>query len=260
MPAAPTPSEIFDRAVKEGARRLDQSRLELISNAFIAGFTIVFGIVALGIVQAAVEPVSEGIARIAGAVAFGIGLMFLIIGRTELFTENFFDPMAAVLDRDEPGDRWRFIRLGGVTFVLNLLGGILLVGMMSVEGVLPNGTPAVLNTLAEEIAARDVPAHIFKGVMGGALVTLLSFLLQAVRSDGSRIMLAFMVGSLLALGPFDHVIVSGLHVIFGLFLGGEVSLGALTEILALVTVGNVAGGLGLVTLTHVVQVRGERQS
>jgi formate/nitrite transporter FocA (FNT family) len=260
MPAPPTPSQIFDRAVQEGARRLDQSRLELTSNGFIAGFTIVFGIVALGIVQASIEPVSEGIARIAGAVAFSMGLVFLIVGRTELFTENFFDPMAAVVDRDEPGDRRRLIHLWSVTFALNLVGGTVLAGMMSVEGVLPNGTPEVLNTIAEEIGARDGSALFFKAVMGGALVALLSFLLQAVRSIGSRIVLAFLVGSLLALGPFDHVIVSGLHLIFGLFLGGEVGLSALARVLAIVTAGNLVGGIGLVTLTHIEQVRGERES
>lgn len=45
---APDPAEIFHRAVEEGERRLDQSLLEPVSTSFIAGFTIVFGIVALG--------------------------------------------------------------------------------------------------------------------------------------------------------------------------------------------------------------------
>ncbi len=260
MPAAPTPSQVFEGAVQEGERRLDQSRLELVSNGFIAGFTIVFGIVVLGIVQAAVEPASESIARIVGAAAFGIGLVFLIVGRTELFTENFFDPVAAVVERNRRGDFRRLARLWGVTFVFNFLGGVLLTGMMSVEGVLPDATPGVLNIIAEEIVSRGFMTSFFKSVMGGALVALLSFLLQAVGTAGSRITLAFLVGFLLALGPFDHVIVTGLHLFFGLFLGGEVGGGALAETLVIVTAGNFVGGLGLVTLTHIEQVRGERQS
>lgn len=34
----------------------------------------------------------------AGAAAFGAGIVFLVIGRSELFTENFFDPVAAAID------------------------------------------------------------------------------------------------------------------------------------------------------------------
>ena len=51
MPVGPPPAEIFQRAVEEGQRRLDQSTLELVSTSFIAGFTIVFGIAALGAVE-----------------------------------------------------------------------------------------------------------------------------------------------------------------------------------------------------------------
>lgn len=230
MPVSPTPPEIFDRAVEEGERRLEQTLLELVSNGFIAGSTIIFGIVALGIVQAEIEPTSQGVARIASAIAFGIGLVFLIVGRTELITENFFDPVAVVVERDQPGDLRRLFRLWGVTFVFNFVGGALLAGILSVDGILPEGTPAVLNTIAEEIAGRRGVASFFKAVMGGALVTLLSFLLQAVRSAGSRMALALMVGFLLALGPFDHLVVTGLHILFGLFLGGEVGRGCWGEL------------------------------
>lgn len=74
--------------------------LELVSTSFIAGFTIVFGVVALGIVEALVEPQFGEMSRIAGALAFGFGMVFLVIGRTELFNENFSDPAAAAVDAD----------------------------------------------------------------------------------------------------------------------------------------------------------------
>ncbi|PSP29091.1 transport, partial [Halobacteriales archaeon QH_2_65_14] len=99
MADAPTPDEIFERAVEEGKRRLDQSLLELASTSFIAGFTIVLGIVALGIVEAIIEPQFGEVAKIGGALAFGVGLVFLVIGSTELFNENFSDPAAAAVDR-----------------------------------------------------------------------------------------------------------------------------------------------------------------
>src|SRR6056297_1726980 len=95
-----TPSETFDRAVEEGQRRLDQSLLELVSTSFIAGFTIVFGLVGLGLVEGAFPAGVHDLAGLGGALAFGVGVVFLVAGRTELFNENFSDPVAAAVDDD----------------------------------------------------------------------------------------------------------------------------------------------------------------
>lgn len=75
MAAVPAPAEIFDRAGQEGERRLDQSLLELVSISFMAGFTIVFGLIALGIVEAIVEPRFGKIAKLAGALAVMMGVV-----------------------------------------------------------------------------------------------------------------------------------------------------------------------------------------
>ena len=256
MAAAPDPAEIFRRAAAEGERRLEQSLLELVSTAFIAGFTIVFGIAALGIAHAVAAPHFGEAVQVVGALAFAPGLVFLIVGRTELFTENFSDPIASAFERREAGAIVGILRLWGGTFVLNLVGGTLLALVVSVHGVLPEGTAGALSGIAERLAARGVWAGFASAVVGGALVALLSFLVQATNGVGSRIVLAYAVGFLLALGPFDHVIVTSLHVLFGILFGAPVGLGALAEVLAVSTSGNLVGGVGLVALSHVAQAKG----
>lgn len=194
MSVAPDPPEIFSRAVEEGERRLDQSLIELLSTGFIAGLTIIFGIVALGIVEALLSEASDALGKIAGALAFGIGLVFLVAGRAELFPENFFDPVATVVERRKPGMLLRLFRLWGITFLLNLVGGRLFAWILSVEGALPEGTAEALNRIAEEIATREALTGFVKTIAGGALVTLLSFLLHAVNSLGSRIWVTYTNG------------------------------------------------------------------
>lgn len=260
MTVPPDPSEIFSRAVEEGERRLDQSMLELVATSFIAGFTVVFGIAALGIVHAMFAPEFGAVAPVAAALAFGLGIVFLVGGRAELFTENFFDPVATAI---QTSDSWMvrpLLRLWIVTFALNLVGGGLLVAVLSVDGALPPGTSMTLRTVAKEIVHRGAWAGFSKAIAGGALVSLLSFLLSAVNSVRSRITMAYVVGFLLALGPFSHIIVTLLHVFFGVLFGVEFALGTLAVTAAVVTAGNLVGGLGLVTLTHIAQVKGERES
>jgi formate/nitrite transporter FocA (FNT family) len=254
------PDEIFERAVAEGDRRLDQAFLELAATSFIAGFTVVFGIVALGIVEGIVHPVASGLAKLGGALAFGPGVVFLVVGRSELFNENFFDPVAAAVDAD---DSWRLgelVRLWVVTFSLNLLGGFLLVALLAVEGALPPGSEDALVGFAVDSAGRPATVEFVRAFVGGALVVLLSFLLAAVDDATSRIALSYVVGVYLALGPFDHVVVTVLHLAFGWFLGASVTVAGMAETTAVVTAGNVAGGIGLVTFTHVGQVLSARDS
>lgn len=260
MPVAPTPVDIYRRAIEEGERRLSATRIELVANGFNAGFTIVFGIAALGIVHALVEPAfGPQAAKLAGAAAFGIGLLFLVVSRAELFTENFFDPVATAFHHGERGAVLRLLRLWTVVLVLNLIGGAILVLILSVEGVVPAGAHRALRTVAEEIAGKHAPAAFANAVVGGAIVTLLSFLLQAVDQVLSRMVVAYLTGFLLAVGPFAHVVVTAQHLLFGAMVGAPVGFDSMAADTAITAVGNLIGGLGFVTLTHVAQARGEQK-
>ena len=44
---APEPHEMFARTREEGERRLTRSTLELVTTSLVAGFDIVFGVIAL---------------------------------------------------------------------------------------------------------------------------------------------------------------------------------------------------------------------
>lgn len=260
MSVAPTPGEVFRRAADEGKRLLDQSLLEQVATGFIAGFTIIFGLIALAITHAMAEPQFGEMARVLSALAFAPGVVFLVVGRAELFTENFFDPTATAFERRERGIVLRILRLWAVTFVLNLIGGGLFALIIAVRGVLPPGAPDALTTIAGEIVARADLAAFMSAVIGGALVALLSFLLQAVDHGGSRIAVAYFVGFLLALGPFDHVVVTVLHVFLGMLFGAAIDAGELGRIMLIATAGNLVGGVGLVTLSHVAQAKGEEEA
>lgn len=259
MASAPSPDEIYARSKHEGQRRLSMPPLMQATTGFIAGVTIVFGIVALGLASGLSEPeFGDHVAKLAGALAFGIGLVFLVVGRSELFTENFFDPVAQAVDRRVPSAWWRLARLWVLVLVFNLIGGAVMVAIFSIEGTLSTPGHEALVKVAEELAAKDHPATFARAVAAGTLLTLLSYLLNAVNSVGSRMAVAYMVGFFLALGPFDHVVVSALHLLFGIWLGGGVGHGDLGTNIALALPGNLLGGLLLMTLTHVVQVRGSR--
>ena len=72
--------------------------------------------------------------------------------------------------------------------------------------------------------------------------------------------MAYFVGFLLAVGPFDHVVVTVLHVFFGILFGVPIGFETLAMVTVVATAGNLVGGVGLVTLSHVAQAKGARES
>lgn len=250
------PAEVFEHSAQEGERRLNQNTLELVSTGFIAGFTIVFGIIALGIVEGLAKPSLGDLSKLLGALAFGIGLPFLILGRAELFSENFFDPIAAAFKSKASGAIWKIFRLWTLTLVLNLVGGGVLVLVVSVEGALPPGAHEAISGVASDIAQRSSLATLMRSIVGGALVALLSFMVIASQDSTGRIVLAYVTGVLLALGPFEHVVVSMLHLAFGYLFDASVSVADIARVSAISVIGNLLGGVGLVTVSHAAQAKG----
>lgn len=259
MADPPDLEDIYAAAVREGHRRLAMPPLEQISTGFIAGVTIVFGVSALGVGQGLAEPeLGVGPAKLVGALAFGLGFVFLVVGRAELFTENFFDPVAAAFEDRRARSLLGLIRLWAFILMLNLVGGAVLLAVLTVEGALPEGSSQALVTVAAEIGDKTAEATFARAILAGALLTLLSYMLHAIDSTGGRISLAFMVGFVVASGPFDHVVVSALHLLFGVWESDVVDYGDVGSNIGLSTAGNLIGGLLLVTLTHVAQVKGAR--
>lgn len=260
MSVAPSPEAVYDRAKEEGRRRLEMPLLEQIATGFIAGVTIIFGIVALGVVDALISPdLGPGVATVLGAAAFGIGVVFLVVGRSELFSENFFDPVAAAIDEGGAAVWGRLARLWIAILFLNLVGGAVVVALLTIPGALPEGSPESLTSIAEEIASKTWPATLVRAIVAGALITLLSYMLSACNTEVARILVSFIVGFFLALGPFDHVVVSVLHLLFGIVESSHVHWEDLAQNFALATAGNLAGGLLLITLTHTAQVKADRR-
>ena len=258
MSTVPSPDEIFERSCDEGRRRLEMSTLELVSTGFIAGFTIVFGVVGVGVVESLVEPTSgAGLAKLAGALTFGIGLVFLVVGRSELFSENVLDPVAAALTGSGSRPWLLLVRLWLVILTLNLFGAALLGAVFSVQGALPDGAPDALVRIAEKVAAKGAAATFARAVAAGTLIALLSFMLQAVDSMRGRMTVAYLAGFFLALGPFDHVVVSATHLVLGVWFDGAVGYGDVLRNLGVSASGNLVGGLLFVTASHAARAKGE---
>jgi formate-nitrite transporter family protein len=253
---APEPHEIYERIREEGKRRLERPLLELTSTALVAGFDVVFGVTALALASATLEKkFGAEVGHLAGSVAFGLAFVFIVVGRSELFTENFLVPIAALSGRD----RRSWFKLGELwtlSPVVNILGGTALILIITVHGVLPHGAGNPLRTTAYELQQNGPLGAFMSAILGGALITLMTWLVEGTESMGIRVVTAWLAGTLLALGVMNHVIVATLEMVFGLRYGANIAYGDVVSNFFVAAGGNMVGGILFVTLTRMGQAKG----
>jgi formate/nitrite transporter FocA (FNT family) len=255
------PEQIYARAREEGRRRLARPVVELVATALVGGFDVAFGVVAFALAAGAVSgSVRPELARLVGALAFGIGFVFVVVGKSELFTENFLVPVAG-LERRSRASWLKLAELWVGTLLVNLVGGAALAIILTSKGVLLRSSHAELVGLAERLTSHSAATEFLSAVVAGALMTLMTWFVEgAAESTGVRIAMSWIVGALIALGTFNHAIVSTIELVFGMRYGAAVSIGDLFRNLGLAVGGNLVGGLMLVTFARTAQAVGATSS
>jgi formate/nitrite transporter FocA (FNT family) len=248
--SARQPDEIYEQTRKEGRRRLARPPLELAATALVGGFDVSVGVIAYALAASSVHgPASQ----LVGAIAFGVGFVFIVVGRSELFTENFLIPVAG-LERNRLGSWLKLGELWAVALVFNILGGALIAVVASSHDVLPAGASSEFIRLADHITSRSALPAFLSAILAGALMTVMTWFVEgAADSLGVRIVMAWVTGAVIALGAFNHAIVSTIELVFGMRFGADVDVSQLLANLGLAVAGNLVGGLGLVTFVRSVQ-------
>ena len=253
--SAPEPHEIYERVREEGKRRLQRPLLELMSTSLVAGFDVVFGVTALALASATLEKrFGADVGHLAGSIAFGIAFVFIVAGRSELFTENFLVPIAG-LSRERAS--WlKLAELWTVSPVLNVLGGTLLIIVLTVHGVLPHGAGKPLIATADKLHANNFLGAFLSALGAGALITLMTWLVEGAESMGIRVLMAWITGAVLTLAVFNHVIVATLELIFAIRYGSHIPYIFVVGNFFVAALGNMIGGILFVTLTRTGQAKG----
>jgi formate/nitrite transporter FocA (FNT family) len=97
-----------------------------------------------------------------------------------------------------------------------------------------------------------------KALFAGWLMTILTWLLLAAEGMGPRLVIIWLIGTLIVLGEFTHVIISGAEIFMAFFLGGDVAPTSwLTGSFGPILLGNVLGGVVFVTLLQYIQAQYE---
>jgi len=237
--------ETFLRTVDEGRRRMSRRMVPLLATGLVGGIDVGTGVLALILVEHTTNN------KLLGGLAFSVGFIALALARSELFTEDFLVPVSTVIARQA---RFRMlVRLWVGTLVANLVGGWVFTWLMM------RGYPE-LSTTAIESGTHYVQLGyglraMSLAVLGGAVITLMTWMQHSSPSMGAKIIPAVTAAFLLAGGQLDHAIVNSL-LMFAALHTGHAPFGYLdwAKTAGYAAIGNILGGVGLVTLLRLLQV------
>ncbi|NIZ91949.1 formate/nitrite transporter family protein [Kineococcus rubinsiae] len=245
-PAEPEPEveDAFDRLVEEGEDRLERPLLPLVSVGLLGGIDVGTGVLAYLVVEH-----QTGSTLLAG-LAFSLGFVALLLARSELFTENFLVPVTALVARR--GSVAKLLRLWGVTLVANLLAGWVITWL--IVQALPDLHPTVL-TSAQHYADLGYDLRSFcLAVLAGAVITLMTRMQHATDSMGVKLVPAVLFGALLAGAQLFHCVLDSLLLFAALHVGAPFGYAHWFGLLCWSALGNLAGGLVLVTAVRLLRV------
>ncbi|MDY7102225.1 MAG: formate/nitrite transporter family protein [Actinomycetota bacterium] len=232
------------RSVEAGEERLDRPTANLIATGVVGGLDIGVGVMALVVVS------RQTGSHVLGSLAFGIGFIALTLARSELFTENFLLPVSAVVARRTGFGR--LLRLWVGTLAANWAAGWVFMYLLVVG--LPDVEPTVIE-LGRHYPEMGIGAEAFaSALLGGAVITLVTWLERATTDIEARLVAAVSGGFLLALGPLNHSVVGALEMFGALIVGAPFGYLDALGAASFAVVGNLVGGVGLVTVVRLIQV------
>jgi formate/nitrite transporter FocA (FNT family) len=237
-------STAFERTVAEGHRRLMRTWPGLLATGAVGGVDVSMGLLGLLVVDHATHN------TLLAALAFGIGFIALTLAGSELFTENFLVPIAAVAAGHSSPLALARLWLG--TLVTNLAAGWIMTGI--IVTALPDLRPTAVK-IASSYPQLGIGERSFcLALLGGVVITLMTWMERSTTSIPAKIVAAMSAAFLLASASLDHAVVVSLEMFAALHAGAPFGYWAWFRIMLWASLGNMLGGVGLVTVLRLVQV------
>jgi formate/nitrite transporter len=244
------PAEVARLVEQVGVKKAHLPTSTTLMLGLLAGAFIAFGAMYSTVVMTG-SALGFGPARLAGGVAFSLGLVLVIVGGAELFTGNNLIVMAWA---ERKISLAQLLRNWVLVYLANFVGAVGCALMVAWSGTLGLGDGAVAETsirIGQAKVALGFGEAFFRGVLCNTLVCLAIWLCFAAHSVASKILaIVLPISAFVALG-FEHSVANMYLIPVAMLAGAEgVGVAGLVGNLVPVTLGNMVGGGVFVALVY----------
>ncbi|MDS0295889.1 formate/nitrite transporter family protein [Halogeometricum luteum] len=249
-------SAILESEIEHGLNELQRPSGGLFLSALSAGLDIGFGPLLMATVATlAVGVWTEVTSTIVLANLYAIGFIFVVLGRSELFTEHTTLAVIPVLNGD--ASAMELGRLWGIVYAGNVAGaGVFSVIAVTVAPSFGIVEPSAFVELGKQLVDHPVEAKFTAAILAGWLMGLLSWLVSAAQETISRTFFVWLVATTIGIAHLPHCIAGIVEVLPAMLFSPEIGFVTFAEFMLVSTVGNAIGGTVFVALLkygHVVR-------
>ncbi len=236
------PGEVVNEQISLGSKIYNMPSHKLFISSFTAGLEISFSLVLMGLLYTMFEgQLSKSALSLVISLGYPIGFIFVIMGRSELFTEQTALAMVPVLNKDQ--SLKSLVRLWMVVLLGNLIGGLLFSLFISWFGPAKGIVSAeALEHIAQKFIDQPLVLVLGSALLAGWMMGLLGWLLTSARESIARIMLIILVTIIIGFANLHHCVVGSVEVLSALWLEESVSWSDYLQFLWPSVVGNILGG------------------
>ncbi len=237
--------EAFDSIVERGAERLHRTLSTILITGLFGGLEVGVGVMAyLAVLHQTGNHLLAGL-------AFGIGFVAFLLAHSELFTENFLLPIAAVVAREASATKLAKLWIG--TLLANLAGGWFF--MWLITQAFPQWHVTMM-TAGEHFAGAPLTLQTaILGILGGSTITLMTRMQNGTDSDPAKIVAAVAGGFLLAGLQLFHSILDSLLIFGAIQAGADISFLQWLGWFGYTLLFNIVGGVLLITALRLVRTK-----
>lgn len=248
-------SEILGEQIEAGLKEFDRSNVGLFMSSFAGGLEIGFSVLLMGTIYTLFgSQMAPETLKMALALCYPLGFIFVIIGRSELFTEH--TALAVIPLLNGSVNLKQLFGLWGLVYFGNLIGGFLF------SVILINVGPDVgfikqeaFYHLAHELVSYDWSTILMSSLFAGWMMGLLGWLVTSSQETISRIFVVILVTAVIGLAGLHHCIVGSIEVFSGMLSSSEISLADYFKFQIWATLGNALGGVIFVAVLKYSHIR-----
>jgi formate/nitrite transporter len=244
-----SPREISEKIQSVGVTKarltfLQTAMLGVLAGAFIGCGALYYTLVA------ADTTLGFAATRVMGGLVFSLGLILVVVGGAELFTGNNLMVMAWADGKITAAE---VLRNWVIVYLANAVGavGLALTVYLANHGAMNGGAVgAAYVKIAAAKTALPFAEAFFKGVLCNVLVCLAVWLAMAGHTVVDKIVAIVLPISAFVAAGFEHSVANMYFIPLGMLLSGDANWPGLAGNLVPVTLGNIAGGSGMVALVY----------
>ncbi|PYQ64030.1 MAG: formate transporter [Acidobacteria bacterium] len=245
---------ILEQEIAAGLTELERPAPALLLSGLSAGLDVSLSLLLMAVMKTLTQDQPRVVSEILVAMMYAAGFLFVVLGRSELFTEHTTLAVLPVLDGR--ASLAQLGRLWGLIYIANQVGAVLFAAFLAFLGPrLGVIEPRVFGDIASGLVEHPGWVILLSAVLAGWLMGLLSWLVAASRDTISQIFIVALVTTAIGIAHLHHAVVGTAEVLAGVFSGQGATLADFGKFLLWATLGNILGGVFFVALIKFGHIR-----